>query len=193
VRPGETVEFEVTAAGSFDKQNIDARIKGEFGGKGSLDPVADPLDPPAQFTFVAGEEVGDKGTIELEQIGVRGIGKKTIEFTVAGTDYRGQWGGQRISGFIKYCGQTENPYWSVEFEAAGDRGWVAFDILPGATGPVAGEVVTPFIVPGWQDYIDQTTGEFKPGDPAHFIVTYGEGTYDVLLESGTFCESSGST
>jgi hypothetical protein len=88
VNPDESVDFEATAVGKFDGADIDAPIKGSFSGKQSLDPDGQAQDPPAQFTFTAGSEQDDKGTIQLEQVGVRGMGKKTLEFTVKPADFR---------------------------------------------------------------------------------------------------------
>ncbi len=53
--------------------------------------------PPASFTFIAGPKQGDKGTIDLTQTGVRGIGKKTVEFTVAGSS-------------VAFAGTYQTPY-----------------------------------------------------------------------------------
>lgn len=88
VTPDETVDFEATAVGKFDGADIDAPIKGTFNGEKSLDPDGQAQDPPASFTFTAGSDKDDKGTIQLEQTGVRGIGKKTLEFKVGVSDYR---------------------------------------------------------------------------------------------------------
>ena len=41
-----------------------------------------PVDVPASFTFVAGHESGDRGSLTLTQTGRRGIGTATLDFTV---------------------------------------------------------------------------------------------------------------
>ena len=100
VSAGESVQFDATAKGKFDGADIDAPIKGTFTGTKSLDPDGEEQDPPASFTFEAGDEIGDKGTIELEQVGVRGIGKKKLEFEVGPTDYKwdqhSAWAGRNV-------------------------------------------------------------------------------------------------
>jgi hypothetical protein len=44
---------------------------------------------PPTFTFVAGPKTGDKGTIELEQVSNRGIGMRTVTYTVASPKFGG--------------------------------------------------------------------------------------------------------
>jgi hypothetical protein len=88
VTPDETIKFEASAVGKFDGNDIDAKIRGTFSGEKSLDPDGKEQEPPASFTFVAGSDKDDEGTIQLEQIGVRGIGKKTLKFKVGVSDYR---------------------------------------------------------------------------------------------------------
>jgi hypothetical protein len=82
------VDFQATSASKIDGNDIDAPIKGTFSGKDKLDPDGQPQDPPVSFTFTAGSDPDDKGTIQLEQVGVRGIGKKTLEFTVKSSDFK---------------------------------------------------------------------------------------------------------
>jgi hypothetical protein len=84
VDAGETIDLSVDAVHKFDAQPVKAPVEANFTGTKSLDPAGRPVDPPASFTFVAGNKDGDKGTIELTQTGKRGIGLKTVEFTVAG-------------------------------------------------------------------------------------------------------------
>jgi hypothetical protein len=87
VKPSEELSLDVTATHHFDHQEIQAPISAEFSGKDSIDPGSGTLvDPPASFTFTAGSESGDKGTIKLEQKSRRGIGKKTLEFEVEPQD-----------------------------------------------------------------------------------------------------------
>jgi hypothetical protein len=88
VKPGEEIEITSEPIGRFDEEPIDAPVKASFSGTKSLEPTDSDVDPPATFTFVAGSEEGDRGTIQLEQTGRRGIGKKTVVFTVGGNDYR---------------------------------------------------------------------------------------------------------
>ena len=88
VKPGEEIELTSEPVGRFDKEPIDAPVKASFSGTKSLEPADSEVDPPATFTFIAGSKEGDKGTIQLEQTSKRGIGKKTVVFTVGGNDYR---------------------------------------------------------------------------------------------------------
>ncbi len=85
VKPNEQVSLTVDSTHKWDKRPVTAPIKAAFNGQTSLSPTDAPQPPPASFTFVAGPKQGDKGTIDLTQTGVRGIGKKTVEFTVAGS------------------------------------------------------------------------------------------------------------
>jgi hypothetical protein len=118
-----------------------------------------------------------------------------VETTVAsaapspGLDYEGDFGGKHIAGTIKYCGATKTPYWGLDIvHAAGDKAFVAYDIPAGSDAAVAGEIVTPFIVTENNPLI-QGTGQFVAGPPPHFIVTLGDGTYDIPLKTGRFCQT----
>ena len=84
VEPEEHIDLSVDSKHKFDAADpqIDAPITGTFSGKATLEPANTPLDPPAEFTFTAGSDMGDKGTIKLEQKSRRGIGKATVEYTV---------------------------------------------------------------------------------------------------------------
>lgn len=84
-QPNEQISLAVDANHAFDKQPVKAPVKATFNGQTSLSPTDTGQAPPASFTFIAGPKQGDKGTIDLTQTGVRGIGKKTVEFTVAGS------------------------------------------------------------------------------------------------------------
>src|SRR4051794_35192941 len=106
----------------------------------------------------------------------------------AGLDYQGDFGGKRIAGTIKYCGAAKNPYWGLDVaHASGDKAFVAYDIPPGSDTPVAGEIVTPFVVTEENPRI-QGTGQFIAGPPPHFVLTIGDGTYDIALKTGHFCQ-----
>ncbi len=84
VDAGEIVEFDVESRQHFDGGDIDRPVTATFSGEASIEPAGTPIDPPATFTFTAGSDDGAKGTIHLEQKSKRGIGKKTLEFEVAG-------------------------------------------------------------------------------------------------------------
>jgi hypothetical protein len=104
-----------------------------------------------------------------------------------GPDYTGDWGGERLAGTVKYCGSTANPYWAVDVAGGdGSHAFVAYDIPAGSTAAVAAEVVTPFVSDEFTAEL-AGTGQFVPGDPPHFIIVNGEGTYDIVLMVGSFC------
>ncbi|HEY4633741.1 MAG TPA: hypothetical protein VIH00_07465, partial [Candidatus Limnocylindrales bacterium] len=101
VDASETISLVVKARAKFgDGAEIDRPIKAEFDGKESLSPTGQPQPAPATFTFKAGAEKDDKGTIDLEQTSNRGIGKRRVEYTVGEQDYKVDYssGGNRLSG-----------------------------------------------------------------------------------------------
>ncbi len=89
VHPNEQVDLSVTAAGKFQRAEIAQPIKATFNGAQSLDPTGEPVPYPPTFTFLAGPKKGDKGTIDLQQVSNRGIGKRTVEFTVGSPHFGG--------------------------------------------------------------------------------------------------------
>ncbi len=104
-----------------------------------------------------------------------------------GPDYTGDWGGERLAGTVKYCGSTANPYWAVDVAGGdGSHAFVAYDIPEGSTAAVAADVVTPFVSDEFTAEL-AGTGQFVPGNPPHFILVNGEGTYDIVLSVGSFC------
>jgi hypothetical protein len=83
VQPSEKIDLTVESHGKFDGgQEIKAPIVGKFTGTASLDPKDQPVEEPARFTFTAGPNKDDKGTIDLKQTSKRGIGVRQIVFTV---------------------------------------------------------------------------------------------------------------
>jgi hypothetical protein len=206
VNPGEEVEFEAEAEGEFDDQEIDAPIKGTFSGKDSLDPTDSAQDPPAAFKFTAGREEGDKGIIQLEQVGVRGIGKKTIEFTVAPTDYR-------LNAVVLGVGFTAikcdglGGDWVLDYQGP-DSGGASTFTLPedGSEAPVHTELFVQ-TNPGTTRYVLDGTASVSRDDEGTAILhlTLGDGTVtveagpisrtenasfglaDLRLEEGDFC------
>jgi hypothetical protein len=82
VQPNERIDLTVKATGKFDHQEIAKPITAKFSGVKSLDPTGTPVDEPAKFTFTAGPNKDDQGTIDLDQTSKRGIGKRQIVFTV---------------------------------------------------------------------------------------------------------------
>ena len=83
VDPDQEIDLTVDAKAKFaDPGPVEKPITAKFTGAKSLDPSGRPVDAPATFHFVAGSEEGDKGTIDLEQISNRGIGKRQVVYTV---------------------------------------------------------------------------------------------------------------
>ena len=119
VEPSEEVEIVAEALGKFDHEEIQAPIKASFNGKESLDPDTEPQDPPASFTFKAGAEKDDKGTIDFEQVGRRGIGKKQLVFTVGASDYRVSSAQTAIGGISgTKCDGLAGP-WTLQWHGQG--------------------------------------------------------------------------
>src|SRR6185436_8295731 len=85
VDPGEQVDLTVTSTSKFgDHGEIKAPIVATFTGKQSLNPNDQPVDAPATFSFEAGPDEGDVGTIDLKQTSKRGIGLRQVVYTVSG-------------------------------------------------------------------------------------------------------------
>ena len=100
VDPNEQVDLSVTAAGKFQPDEIAEPISATFSGTQSLDPTDEPVPYPPTFTFIAGPNKDDKGTINLEQVSNRGIGKKTVEFTVGTPQFGGTIHFHQVSNFL---------------------------------------------------------------------------------------------
>jgi hypothetical protein len=82
VEANERVSIQVNPIQKFDGQAVDAPTIGTFTGVASFEPDGAPVEPGGSFDYVAGDEFGDKGTIELKQTSRRGIGKAVIEFSL---------------------------------------------------------------------------------------------------------------
>ncbi|MEO8006134.1 MAG: hypothetical protein ABI771_14570 [Betaproteobacteria bacterium] len=78
----EQITFGVNALQKFDGQEVRAPLRATFSGVSSLEPIGAPVVPPGSFVFRAGHNPGERGTISLEQIGKRGIGRRSVEFIV---------------------------------------------------------------------------------------------------------------
>lgn len=129
VKPKEEVKLEVDAFAKFgDQDHIDRPITATFNGKESLDPAGQPVDPPATFTFKAGPDKDDKGTIELIQTSRRGIGKKTVELTVGPTDYRLDASGGGNGYTATKCGGLPGA-WTINVGIPGGSGTTTFTLL----------------------------------------------------------------
>jgi hypothetical protein len=126
VAPKEKVTFTVEPRGAFDKQPIDAGLDVMFDGKESLDPSSGNHKPPVSFTYTAGEKKDEKGTISLKQTSNRGIGTKTITFTVGEQDYKINYAGGYVYNGTK-CKGLAGP-WTVQITVGGGNGTVTFTI-----------------------------------------------------------------
>ena len=133
VSQGEEVQFDTHAKGKFDGADIDAPIKGTFSGIDSLDHDGEKQDPPASLTFTAGDEIGDKGTIDLEQVGVRGIGRKTLEFEVGPTDYRWDQTAPGLGGLSGTKCDGKAGAWTVNLAGPGGNGSYTFTLPEDST------------------------------------------------------------
>ena len=206
VSPGENVRFDATAKGKFDGADIDAPIKGTFSGKESLDPDGEEQDPPASLTFKAGSEIGDKGTIQLEQVGVRGIGKKTLEFEVGPSDYR--WD-QTASGMGGMSGQKcdgKEGAWTVNLAGPGGNGSYTFTLREGSDTAQANADYFVGSGAGQAHWVMSGPVTFTEGDPPSLVFGQFNGSttvkaggqthtvpaesagFTIPLEEGDFCQ-----
>jgi hypothetical protein len=206
VSPGETVEFDATAKGRFDGQEIVAPISGSFSGVDSLDPADSPQDPPATLTFTAGDEIDDKGIINLEQVGVRGIGKKTLEFTVGPIDYRWDQTAPGLGGLSGMKCDGKEGLWTVNLAGPGGNGSYTFTLT--ADSDTAQANADYFVGSGDGSAHWVMTGPvtFTDGDPPTLVFGTFTGTttariagqtitlpaesagFDIPLEQGDFCD-----
>ena len=127
VGPKEQVTFTVAPRGAWDARPIDAGVDATFTGKESLDPSGANLQPPVEFTYKAGDKKDDKGSVSLTQTSVRGIGKKTITFTVGEQDYKVNYpGAHGLFSGVK-CKGLAGP-WTLTITIAGGGGTTTFTI-----------------------------------------------------------------
>ena len=84
VKPEEEISLQIDAVSKVGDGPIKGPIVAQFSGKESLDKAGTPVEAPAGYQFKAGKDEGDVGTIQLEQRTKRGVGKKTLTFTVGG-------------------------------------------------------------------------------------------------------------
>ena len=87
VERGEQVDVEVSAVTpKFGGSEVKQPIGLVFSGKERIEPDNGSFDIPARVTFTAGQEPRDKGILTFEQISVRGIARKALEFEVQPED-----------------------------------------------------------------------------------------------------------
>jgi hypothetical protein len=178
VRSGQALTITIDPKHKFDGAPVKAPVSATFTGKENLEPQGSPQDSPATLTFTAGRETGDKGTIELKQVGKRGIGKKTLVFTVGVTDYRievvgplGQMSGQKCNG--------KEGEWTIGMGAQGASGTITFTIPRGGTSADAHAVYD--VVAGGANAHWDVSGpvSFIEGDPATLSFGTLRGTVTV--------------
>ncbi len=205
VSPEESVEFEATAVGRFDQQEIDAPISGSFSGVDTLEPAGEPQEPPATLTFTAGEEIDDKGIINLEQVGVRGIGKKTLEFTVGPIDYRWDQTAPGLGGLSGMKCDGKEGLWTVNLAGPGGNGSYTFSLAEDATSAQANADYVVSSGPGNVHWVMNGPVTFTDGDPPLLVFgTFNGQTtatvagrtitlpaqsagFQIPLEQGDFC------
>jgi hypothetical protein len=66
--------------------DLDKPVVATLSGKVSISPANSPENAPASFTYVAGHEDGDAGTVTFTSTSNRGIGTTTATYTVGGID-----------------------------------------------------------------------------------------------------------
>jgi len=132
VAPKEKVRFTVEPRGKYDQKPINAGVEAKFDGKETLDPSGASLPPPVSFTYTAGEKKDDKGTVSLQQTSNRGIGRKSITFTVGESDYKVNYAGGYVYNGTK-CKGLAGP-WTLQITVGGGNGTVTFTI-PENLGP----------------------------------------------------------
>lgn len=182
VDPNEEIKLTVEAKEALgDGGEIDAPIVATFSGKASLDPAGVPVDTPADFTFVAGAEPDDKGTIKLEQISVRGIGRKTVEFTVKPQDYK-------VTVLVAAGGLTARKcdghegLWTVSSMGGGTNGTMTFTFAEGATSADVHAVYNLGAGGGTVHWDMRGTVTFVDGDPP--MLRFGKLTGTATVKAG---------
>lgn len=83
VDPEEEVPVTIDAKHTFDGAAVEGKAEIAFSGVEEIRPT-EPIETPDDVTFVAGEDDGDEGTLEIKHTSKRGIGTKSITFTVGG-------------------------------------------------------------------------------------------------------------
>jgi hypothetical protein len=187
VSPKEQVEFTVEPRGRFDEKPNPAPVDATFSGKASLDPSGVGQAPPVSFTYKAGDKKDDEGTVDLTQTSNRGIGRKTITFTVGETDYRVKdyQGAQYIFNGTK-CKGLAGP-WELKLTVGGGSGTVTFTI-PESLEQVPAKTRFKMTLAGVRSTY-KLTGSVVPGtepDGTPFLTfKFGSGTVTATNENGT--------
>lgn len=207
VAPKEKVTFTVAPRGKWDSQPIDADVSVRFEGKESSDPSSGSHKPPVSITYTAGEKKDDKGSVHLEQTSMRGIGRKSITFTVGDSDYRVGQGGMTYVYSGTKCKGLAGP-WTLNINVGGGMGTVTFTI-PENLGAAVAATSYKLSIAGTSNVFN-LTGTVTPKTDAEGKVTLvfalGSGTLtqqhpdgsitlsfsdptvdNIALETGSFC------
>jgi hypothetical protein len=159
VSPNEQVSLTVDSTHKWDKQPVTAPIVAAFSGTKSLDPAGTPQPPTATLTVIAGPNQGDKGTVDLTQTGVRGIGTKTVEFTVAGTN-------MAFAGVYKTpYGHLSAPVGAVSCTADLNGPWAVLSFGNPAFKITLGNLVAQMNSPKTSKYVEIV----QPGQPFQLV------------------------
>ena len=78
----DTIHLDATPVHVIDGSHLDKPIVATIAGTQSILPEGTEQPAPASFTYIAGPDIGDKGTVTLTSTSNRGIGTLIIEFTV---------------------------------------------------------------------------------------------------------------
>jgi len=85
VDPGAKKTVTVKLRQRVEGKDLDKDVEATMtGGVKSLEPSGQKQKPPATYTYTAGSEPGDKGTLSFDTTSNRGIGHTSVEFNVAG-------------------------------------------------------------------------------------------------------------
>lgn len=87
VDPDSTAEFTGRVRQRFEGKELKAVLQGTLSGVKQLDPQAKKI-APVEFTYQAGSQRGNKGTVTLETRSMRGAAKKTIAFYTGETGWK---------------------------------------------------------------------------------------------------------
>ena len=205
VQPNQTLSISVDPAHKFDNTKVKAPVTAAFTGKENLDPQGSPQDPPVTLTFKAGREENDRGKIELKQVGKRGIGKKTLEFTVGVPDYKIETVALGFGGLSARKCNGKDGAWAINLTAKDAVGSITFTIPRGGTTAEAHAIYDVNSAGGTAHWDVRGPVSFVEGDPAKLsfgtlrgkVTVKGLGqaiTVDnqlppfmVPLEAGKFC------
>lgn len=82
VDPDSTTEVTVKVKHRIEGNELNKPVEANLAGVKSIEPAGVKKPAPATFTYTAGPADGDKGDVEFKSVSNRGIGKKTVTFTV---------------------------------------------------------------------------------------------------------------